>query len=221
MSPVRHVIYLHGFASSPNSSKAGRFRDELASRGIGYSCPDFNQPEFETLTVRRMLDQVRAALDAVPAGPVALVGSSLGGFVALHAAAEDGASAVPKVDRVILMAPALDFGGNRLRLLGEQGIEQWRREGSLEVFHYADGTRRRVSFALYEDAARYDAFTLESTLPTLVFQGRYDESVDPAVVEGWSKSRPSVDLRILDDNHQLTASVDRIWRESARFLGLK
>ncbi len=59
MLPVRHAIYLHGFASSPQSSKATRFAAELAKRGVGYSCPDFNQPSFETLTVTRMLDQTR------------------------------------------------------------------------------------------------------------------------------------------------------------------
>src|SRR6188474_1713610 len=84
MRPVEHVIYLHGFASSPGSLKATRFGHELRQRGIGYDCPDLNQPAFETLTVTRMLDQVKTAIDAAQA-PVALVGSSLGAFVAVHA----------------------------------------------------------------------------------------------------------------------------------------
>ncbi len=56
VTPVAHVLYLHGFASSPASSKAQRFEQELAVHGVGFSCPDFNQPAFETLTVTRMLD---------------------------------------------------------------------------------------------------------------------------------------------------------------------
>src|SRR5215467_7255281 len=160
MSPVRSVIYLHGFASSPASSKAQRFARELAAQGIGFACPDFNEPEFETLTVTRMLDQTAAAIGEAPAGPVALVGSSLGAFVALHAVARDAASARPRVDRLMLMAPALDFGGNRLRQLGEHGIEEWKRAGKLRVFHYAHNAERDVGFALYEDAARYDAFSV-------------------------------------------------------------
>ena len=35
----RHVVYLHGFASSPESGKARRFADACASRGIGFTCP--------------------------------------------------------------------------------------------------------------------------------------------------------------------------------------
>lgn len=216
-SPVRHVIYLHGFASSPSSSKATRFRSELEARGVGVSCPDFNEPSFASLTTTRMLGQVRACLNQVKYGPVALVGSSLGAFVAVHATALDTAGLI---DRLILLAPALDFGGNRLRQLGPGGIEEWRRSGKLRVFHHAAGEEREVGFALYEDAAAYDAMTLPTRLPTLVFQGDRDASVDPAMVRSWAEGRPLVDLRILPDDHQLTDSLDLIWRESATFLGL-
>ena len=215
MTAVRHVVYLHGFASSPASSKAQRFGRELSQLGIGFSCPDFNEPSFETLTVSRMLDQVEAAIASAPDGPVALVGSSLGGFTAVHAAARDRTG---RVDRLILLAPAFDFGGNRLRQLGERGIEEWRAAGRLRVFHYAHERECDVGFGLYEDAAQYDAFALTSPLPTLIFQGTRDESVDPASVERWAKDRPSADLRLLDDGHQLTDSMDEIWRESRVFL---
>jgi len=227
--PVRHAIYLHGFASSPGSSKARRFAGALARAGVGFSCPDFNLPSFETLTVTRMLDQTRAAIDAAGPGPVALIGSSLGAFVAVHAAAREAADARPpqgggmargKVDRLILLAPALEFGGNRLRQLGEQGIDEWRRCGTLRVFHYALNQPADVGFALYEDAARYDAFTVDVPWPTHVFQGTRDASVDPAMVARWAAARPTVDLRIVDDEHQLSASMDQIWDASRVFLEL-
>jgi hypothetical protein len=152
---------------------------------------------------------------------VALVGSSLGAFVAVHAAVRDLQRAQPRVDRLVLLAPALDFGGNRLRQLGAHGIDEWRRAGKLRVFHYAHQAERDVGFALYEDAARYDAFSVNLALPMLVFQGTRDASVDPSMVERWSSARPNVDLRLLDDEHQLTTSVDHIWEESAKFFGLR
>jgi alpha-beta hydrolase superfamily lysophospholipase len=148
--------------------------------------------------------------------PVALVGSSLGAFVALHAADRDPG----KVGRMVLLAPAFDFGGNRLRQLGEHGIDEWRTRGRLSVFHYADNKLRDVGFELYEDAARYDAFAVTPRVPTLIFQGRQDASVDPAMVERWARERPGVTLRMLDDDHQLTASVDLIWNESRSFFEL-
>ena len=145
MQGIRHVLYLHGFASSPESGKAQRFAAACAARGIGFTCPDLNEPSFETLTVTRMLESVRRAIAAAPAGPVAIVGSSLGAFVAVHAAARDTTG---RVARLVLMAPAFDFGGNRLRQLGEHGIERWRQEGSLEFFHYGHNRPRRVWFTL-------------------------------------------------------------------------
>ena len=216
MPRIGSAVYFQGFASSPASSKAARFGRELAALGVPFVCPDLNEPAFSTLTVTRMLEQAAAVVDA-SAAPVALIGSSLGAFVALHAAAAAGPA---KVDRLVLMAPALDFGGNRLRQLGETGIEEWKRSGKLHVHHFASGEVRDVGFALYEDAARYDAITLNLTLPILVFQGRQDASVDPEMVERWAAARPNVRLRLFDDDHQLTSSIDAIWKETRDFLEL-
>ena len=221
MPRIGSAVYLHGFASSPASSKATRFGRELAARGVPFACPDLNEPDFTTLTVTRMLHQTAAVVDAARA-PVALIGSSLGAFVALHAAAAAAAAAGSgTVDRLILMAPALDFGGNRLRQLGDVGIEEWSRSGKLRVHHFASGEQRDVGFDLYRDAARYDALTLELPLPILAFQGRQDASVDPKMVERWAATRPNVTLHMLDDDHQLTSSIEFIWRESAGFLGVE
>lgn len=206
-----HVIYLHGFASSPDSGKAHRFAAECAARGIGFTCPDLNEPEFETLTITRMLEQTRDAIAASGEGPVAIVGSSLGAFVAVHAAARD---LTGRVARLVLMAPAFDFGGNRLKQLGEHGIEKWRADGSLEFFHYAHNRPRRVWFTLYEDAAQYDAFKLQLSMPIQIFQGRNDDVVLPSTVAAWCEGRSNVELTWFDDGHQLSESVEAILRAS-------
>lgn len=217
MTPVRHVVYLHGFASSPESSKAQRFGREVTARGAGFSCPDLNAPDFRTLTVTRMLEQTAREVAAAADGPVALVGSSLGAFVALHAAAADASG---RVDRLILLAPAFDFGGNRLRQLGEHGIDEWRRRGSLRMMHYAYEEEREIDFALYEDAGRYDAWDVQGDVPILIFQGRHDDVVDPEMVARWAAGRPNVELVMLDDGHQLSESVEAIVERGVGFLEL-
>ncbi len=46
----------------------------MACRGVVMSVPDLNEPAFETLTVTRMLDQTREAIDAAAEDRVALIG---------------------------------------------------------------------------------------------------------------------------------------------------
>ena len=59
---------------------------------------------------------------------------------------------------MVLLAPALDFSANRLRDLGDRGLDEWRRTDTLNVFHYGYGRMMPVRYSLYEDATRYDAF---------------------------------------------------------------
>jgi uncharacterized protein len=207
------VIYLHGFASSARSSKAVFLGERFRGRGIPFSAPDLNLPDFSTLTVTRMLEQVGQVI--ADAGPdLALIGSSLGGFVALHGAIAHR----ERVRKLVLLAPALDFGGHRMRQLGDHGIDEWRARNRLDVFHYGYGRILPVHFELYLDAQRYDALAARLEIPIQVFQGIRDTSVDPESVRAWSASRPNVELHMLDDDHQLGASLQDIWRETSRFL---
>jgi pimeloyl-ACP methyl ester carboxylesterase len=211
-----HVLYLHGFASSARSSKALFFAARFAEHGVRLGIPDFNEPAFSGLTITRMLEQVATALDEAPSGEVPVIGSSLGAFVAIQAALRHP----DRIRQLVLLAPALDFSGNRMHQLGDRGIEEWRRTGQLNVFHYGYGCEMPVGFDLYSDAARYDSFNPPLDIPIQVFQGRADTAVDPDMVQRWASSRPSVELHMLEDDHQLLKSLDYIWREAERFLGL-
>lgn len=212
---MTRVVYLHGFASSPQSSKATFLGRKLVERGVVFEAPDLNQPDFSTLTVSRMVAQTTSIIDGAE-GAVTVVGSSLGGCVAVQAALRRPG----RVERLVLMAPALDFDGNRLRDLGDRGIEEWKATGELNVFHHAYGRMHPVHYALYTDAERHNCAGVRVDVPIQIFQGRRDTSVDPGSVERWASSRPNVELHLLDDDHQLTASLEYIWREMARFLGL-
>jgi hypothetical protein len=159
-----------------------------------------------------MLDQLDRAMAA--ADPVVLIGSSLGGTLAILAAQRFAA----RVDRVILMAPAVMFAKPGHHLLPPERIEEWRRKGSLPFFHYAFGEERPLDFAFYEDSLRYDAFGARFSQPALVFQGLQDRSVDPRTVEEFARDRPNVTLSLLQDDHQLIASLPRMWESIAPFL---
>ncbi len=212
----QHVFYLHGFASSPKSTKVGYFSERLREHGVDVRCPDFNEPDFETLTLTRMLDRLGAELDGLEERSVALMGSSLGGTLAILAASRYPS----KIDRLVLMAPAVMFAKPGHHLLPPERIDEWRRRGALPFFHYAYNEPRDLRFAFYEDSLRYDAFNAAFDQPTLIFQGLRDASVDYRTVEAFANTRPNVTLSLLDDDHQLIASLPRMWADISPFLGL-
>ena len=215
------VVYLHGFASSPASSKATFLKDRLRERGIAFTCPDLNEPDFSTLTTSRMVGQVTELVDAFPDGPVVLFGSSLGAFVALHVAEQATARLFRKIDRLVFLAPALDFGRTPIGDLGADGMAEWEETGWWTLTHYASQETRRVHFELFRDALPYDSFETARAIPTLILQGSRDGVVDSRMVDRFAAARAYVNLVTLDDDHQLGASLERIWAETARFLQLE
>ena len=218
---VSNMFYLHGFASSPQSSKSKFLSTCLAQHGVTLRCPDLNEPDFSTLTVTRMIEQVEAMLAQLPPQPVALFGSSLGAFVALHLVerlAHQTASERVQVRQLILLAPALEFGTSRTGVV--EDLLHWKETGWLKVEHYAFGDTREVHYELFEDAGRYDSFAAVNTVPTLIVQGRRDDVVDSEMVERFSLPRPHVRLVMVDDGHQLGESLEHVWSESKEFLSL-
>lgn len=208
------VFYLHGFVSSPRSTKVQYFTQMLGRLGIEVRCPDFNEPDFRSMTMTRMLEQLGGELEKV--GPSTLVGSSLGGTLAVLAAARFA----PSVERLVLLAPAVMFGDAEHHLLPRERIALWRTHGEYDFFHYGYGETRSLAYAFYEDSLKYDAFGTLFTQPTLIFQGRHDTVVEATDVERFSASHPNVSLTLLDDDHQLIRSLPRIWNEVQPFLGL-
>jgi uncharacterized protein len=220
MPTVRHhpadVLYLHGFASSSKSTKANYFAERLTGRGVPVHCPDFNEPDFASLTMTRMLQQLGRVIAIADRGPVTLMGSSLGGTLAILSAAR-----LPeRVGRVVLMAPAVMFAKPGHLLLPPERIDTWRRNGTMPFFHYGFSEERPLDYAFYEDTLQYDAFDAVFSQPTLIFQGLRDSSVDARTVEQFSRNRPNVTLSLLDDDHQLISSLPRMWNDVEAFLGL-
>lgn len=206
-------IYLHGFASSPRSTKALFFRERLTRAGHVVSVPELEEGDFQGLTITRQLGVVRREIARAP-GELTLIGSSMGGYLAVLAANEQ-----PRIRQLVLMAPAIDIKTRWTVRYGADQLARWKARGAAPTFHYAHGEERLIGYGLWEDLDRYDS-TPPVRVPTLAFMGRKDESVAPAAVERWAVQNPSVRLRMLDSGHELTDQLETMWAESAAFLGI-
>ena len=203
------LIYLHGFASGPRSSKAQFFRERLAGFGIPLEIPDLSQGDFEHLTITGQLEAVGQAAQG---RPVTLIGSSMGGYLAALYAARH-----PEVTSLILLAPAFAFSARWPHVLGEEKAQEWERTGVLQVYHFGDGCERRLSYQLCVDGRRYEDYP-DVTQPVLILHGRQDSVVPLEHSVRFARARENVSLKPLDSDHQLLNVLPEIWEESWKFL---
>ena len=83
------LVYIHGFNSSARSFKAALVRSRMAALGRGseLACPDLDHRPTRAIT------QLEALLAGEKSAPVALIGSSLGGYYATYLAEQRGVRA--------------------------------------------------------------------------------------------------------------------------------
>ena len=109
MPRTRHLLYLHGFRSSPQSAKARQMAERVRREhpGVEWWCPQLPP------SPREAMAGVMAGIAAWPREGMAVVGSSLGGFYAAWVAARTGC-------RYVVLNPAVCPARDLARHIGEQ-----------------------------------------------------------------------------------------------------
>ena len=104
-----HLLYLHGFRSSPQSAKARQMAAHVAQHhpGVTFWCPQLPP------SPRAAMELVAQGIARWPAGAMAVIGSSLGGFYASWVAHRQRCPSV-------LINPAVDPARDLARYIGEQ-----------------------------------------------------------------------------------------------------
>lgn len=206
---MTRLLYLHGFASSPQSSKARYFAAKLAERGLNLEIPQLDEGDFEHTTITRQLRVVERTLAGAPAR---LIGSSLGGYLAALYAARH-----PEVERLVLLAPAFRFPRLWSERFSPAELAEWERRGSAPVYHYAHGEERPLGYEFFRDSLAYEDEP-EFTQPALILHGTQDPVVPAALSESYAARHPNVRLRLLPSAHELTDVLEQIWGQAGLFL---
>ncbi|MFM7574123.1 MAG: YqiA/YcfP family alpha/beta fold hydrolase [Snowella sp.] len=205
-------IYLHGFASSPDSAKARYIRDRFLEKQISLSVPDLNQNNFSELTLTRQIRQVSQEFNDVP---VTLIGSSLGGLTAAWLGEK-----YPQIERLVLLAPAFGFLSHYLIRLGSETVQNWQKSGFLSVYHYAEKRSLPLSYQFVLDSQNYADHALRRSIPTLILHGQRDEVIPLTASQQYAQSRSWVELIELDSDHGLGDALPEIWSKIQLFCDL-
>ncbi|MEH2378493.1 MAG: YqiA/YcfP family alpha/beta fold hydrolase [Nostoc sp.] len=209
-----HYIYLHGFASSPNSAKARDISDRFTQIQTKLKIPDLNAGDFSQLTITRQLTQVAAQFNN-DSTPVTLIGSSLGGLTAAHLGQQ-----YLQVQRLVLLAPAFGFLSHWLPKLGDEEVQRWQQEKYIMVYHYGEERSLPLSYDFLTDAAQYQQKLLQRPIPTLILHGKKDEVIPIEASRDFGRSRPWVELVELDSDHALGNVMEETWQAIRLFCQL-
>lgn len=223
---MTHFAYLHGFASGPRSKKGVALAEAFRAEGHTFDLLDLNRPSFSKLTLTAQLQELeRWAADKER---VALIGSSMGAWVASAFAAREAARTKPgeagptndgnisKIEKLVLLAPGFDMVSRWPKLVGPDGMAAWRAHGALP-FPDADKTPTPVHWAFLEDALTHPA-TPSPPQPALVIHGTRDAIVPIETSRAWVARRDHTRLIEVDDDHELVSSLPLIVAESLAFL---
>lgn len=178
-------------------------------RGLTLEVPQLDEGDFERLTLTAQLTLVERLADG---DPINILGSSMGGYLAALYAARH-----PEVRQVVLLAPAFRLAERWEARLGPVAMAEWRRTGTMDVFHYGDQRERKLGPQLIDDAHAYEAFP-DVRQPTLIFHGENDQIVPIGDSFAFAATRPHVEVDALDSDHELGNVLEHLARRSLAFL---
>jgi pimeloyl-ACP methyl ester carboxylesterase len=207
------VLWLGGFRSDMSGTKAVHLEKFCQDGGQQFTRFDYrghgqSGGRFEDLTLSGWLGDATAVLDRVTSGPQVLVGSSMGGWLALLLAQKRK----ERVHSLVLLAPAPDFTRDIRAQLSEENKNALIKDGFFEA-PSAYGPPYQITAQLLEDGENHILLDGDTgiTCPVTILHGQADPDVP------WKKSvrlkeclpQAQVNINFIPDgDHRLSRSQD-------------
>jgi predicted esterase YcpF (UPF0227 family) len=180
-----HLLYLHGFRSSPQSAKALQMAARVQTQhpGVTWWCPQLPPSPQAAIAL------LRQGVADWPWASMAVVGSSLGGFYATWVAEHTGCKAV-------LLNPAVDPARDLARHIGEQ--TSW--QNPKERFYFEPafiGELQPLTLHNQPPSERYQVLIAkgDEVLDWREMAARY-ASAQPTLLEGGDHALSDFDMHI-------------------------
>lgn len=208
------VLWLGGFRSDMEGTKAQALAKWAQARGRAFLRFDYfghgaSSGEFEQGSIGRWRADALAVIDELTAGPLVLVGSSMGGWIACLAAL----ARPERIAALVLVAPATDFTDKLI----EPGLDGAARvalaQGGRWVRPSPYGAGDPITRHLLEDGRRWSILPgpVPVPAPVRILQGGADEDVPWRHALALAEALESEDVvftLIKDGDHRLSRSQD-------------
>jgi pimeloyl-ACP methyl ester carboxylesterase len=201
------VLFLPGYGSDMAGIKALAIDAHCAELGLGclrldYSGTGLSSGTFEQGTLDRWLDEVLAVLDLVAATRLLIVGASMGGWIALHAALRRPG----QIAAMLGIAAAPDFTAWGFATVEEKAVLE--RESRLERMR-PDGSIMLRTLRFWKSGAPLELLggPIDLPIPIRLVHGTADEAVPTAIALRLFEQLRSPDLQlrlIKDARHNLS-----------------
>ncbi len=179
-----YVVFLHGYCSSKESTKALYIEDFCIKNNIPFVSFDLSsagesEGTLEDATIEKWLEDTKTVLESITQGKQKiLVGSSLGGWLAMLYCLKYQ----QEVHSLLCLAPAPDFHVDILNSLTNTQKETLNKQGMVEL-EKEPGYDKGLSFSLKlltsaKDCAILNQEKIAIKKPITILQGMKDESVN-------------------------------------------
>ena len=182
------LLWLGGFRSDMTGTKAGALARHAARQGrqavrFDYSGHGASGGTLADATIGDWLAETIAVFDRHTSGPQVVVGSSMGGWLALLLARHLAAAASERLAGLVLIAPAADMTEDLMwNAYGEDFRREIMAKGAHERPSAYGGEPYLITRALIEDGRRHLVLPAGLTVscPVRIVQGDADPDVPPA-----------------------------------------
>jgi pimeloyl-ACP methyl ester carboxylesterase len=208
------VLWLSGYRSDMTGTKAEAIAGWAETYGRGYLRFDYfghgeSSGDFQQGSITRWREDALAVIDELTEGPLVLVGSSMGGWIACLAAM----ARPERLHGLVLIAPAPDFTSRLMpQTIPPEGIAAIQEAGVwLQPSPYGDPNP--ITRTLLEDGARWSILdaAVPIEVPARILQGGDDPDVPwrhALELAEALKSQDVVFTLVKDGDHRLSRPED-------------